>query len=111
MNHIDLILRVFKCCGLWIQQTMVDYTSAWIGKVETTLEHMGMSSLFDVITNTRKSWFKNNTKVRLNNIYAHIWSESVVNKSVYLNYKAMTVVKKKTYILKLQKKNVYILCR
>ena len=54
MNHIDLILRVFKCYELWLQQTMVDYTSAWIGKVEITLEHMGKSSLFDVITNTKK---------------------------------------------------------
>ena len=55
---------------------------------------MGMSSLFDVITNTKKSWFKNNTKVRLNNMYAHIWSESVFNNPVCLNYRAMTVVKK-----------------
>ena len=37
--------------------------------LETTLEHMGMSSLFDVVTNARKGWFKNNTKLRLNNIY------------------------------------------
>ena len=88
------------------------YNSPWIGKVEATLEHMGMSSLFDVITNTKKSWFKNNTKVRLNNIYTHIWSESVFNNSVCLNYRAMTVVKKtQNYILKLPKKYVYILCK
>ena len=30
------------------------YNSPWIGKVETTLDHMGMSSLFDVIANTKK---------------------------------------------------------
>ena len=88
------------------------YSSAWIGKVETTLEHMGMSSLFDVTTNTQKSWFKNNTKIRLNNIYANIWSESVFNNSVCLNYRVMTVAKKtQTYILKLPKKYVYILCK
>ena len=73
---------------------------------------MGMSSLFDVTTNTQKSWFKNNTKIRLNNIYANTWSESVFNNSVCLNYRVMTVAKKKqTYILKLPKKYVYILCK
>ena len=88
------------------------YSSVWIEKVETTLEHMGMSSLFDVTTNTKKSWFKNNTKIRLKNIYIHKWSESVFNNTVCLNYRAMTVVKKtQTYILDLPKKYVYILCK
>ena len=88
------------------------YSSPWINKVETTLEHMGMSFLFDVVTNTKKGWFKNNTKLRLNNIYVHKWSESVFNNSVCINYRAMTVVKKtQTYILKLPKKYVYILCK
>merc|ERR1712105_482348 len=53
------------------------YNSPWIGKVERTLNHMRMSSLLDII-------------------YAHIWSESVFNNSVCLNFRAMTVVKKKT---------------
>ena len=74
------------------------YSSVWIEKVETTLEHMGMSSLFDVTTNTKKSWFKNNTKIRLKNIYIHKWSESVFNNTVCLNYRAMTVVKKPKHI-------------
>ena len=60
----------------------------------------------------KKSWFKNNTKIRLKNIYIHKWSESVFNNTVCLNYRAMTVVKKtQTYILDLPKKYVYILCK
>ena len=31
------------------------YSSPWIQKIETTLEHTGMSSLFDVVANTSKS--------------------------------------------------------
>ena len=88
------------------------YSSPWIQKIETTLEHTGMPSLFDVVDNTSKSWFKNNTKIRLNNLYAHKWSEAVFNNSVCLNYRVMTVVKKtQNYILKLPKKYVYILCK
>ena len=74
------------------------YNSPWVDKVETTLEHMGMSSLFDIVADTEKSWFKNNAKLRLNNIYANKWSESVFNNSVCLNYRLMTVVEKKETI-------------
>ena len=54
-----------------IQHIRNSYSAPWIEKIEATLEHMGMPSLFDVVTNTSKSWFKNNTKIRLNNLYTH----------------------------------------
>ena len=105
-------ISTILCKWIKILHNRNSYSSPWIQKIETTLEHTGMSSLFDVVANTSKSWFKNNTKIRLNNLYAHKWSEAVFNNSVCLNYRVMTVVKKtQNYILKLPKKYVYILCK
>jgi hypothetical protein len=88
--------------------------SVWIEKVKATLANMDMTYIFHDITSDHKIWLKNDTKARLESIYARRWSESVFNNSACTNYRAMTLVKKtQNYILKLPKRYIYIyaLCK
>ncbi|CAL4122579.1 unnamed protein product, partial [Meganyctiphanes norvegica] len=55
------------------------YKSAWIEKVKTTLDITEMPNLFHDTTSVNKSCFKNNIKVRLEDVYAKRWSDSVFN--------------------------------
>ncbi|CAL4146663.1 unnamed protein product, partial [Meganyctiphanes norvegica] len=55
------------------------YKSAWIEKVKTTLDITEMPNLFNDTTSVNKSCFKNNIKVRLEDVYAKRWSDSVFN--------------------------------
>ena len=72
------------------------YKSAWIEKVKTTLDITEMPNLFHDTTSVNKSCFKNNIKVRLEDVYAKRWSDSVFNNGACLNYRLITVVKNDT---------------
>ena len=48
----------------WIK-TLYDqnlYVSPWLDKIKNTLDHIGMSYLFNYITSTNRNWFKNSVK-------------------------------------------------
>ena len=60
-----------------------------------------MPYIFDNVTEECNIWFKNSTKVRLEEVYANEWSDSVCENASCLNYRALTLVKKK------QKKTMY----
>ena len=52
-----------------------------------------MPYMFDNITKECKTWFGNSVKVKLEELYAKKWSETVYNNSSCLNYRGMTLVK------------------
>ena len=84
----------------------------WIGKVKATLDKLQMPYLFDNVTKECRNWFKNSTKVRLEDIYAKTWSDSVYDNASCLNYRAMTLVKKtQNYVLKLPKRYMYAMLK
>ena len=88
------------------------YKSIWIEKVKDTLANIQMPYFFDNVTKECKNWFKNTTKTRLEEFYAKKWSDTVYSNSSCLNYRAMTLIKKKqNYVLKLPKYYVYAMCK
>ena len=88
------------------------FKSAWLDKIKTILDNIGMSSTFDNITNIGKVWFKNTIKLRLNDIYNQNWSNEVFNNSICLNYRVMTDCKHlKNYLLKLPSQYMYAMCK
>ena len=46
------------------------HKSVWLDRAKNTLDGIEMSNLFKDISNVTKSCFKNNIKVRLEDIYA-----------------------------------------
>ena len=67
-----------------------------------------MSDTFNNIEEINKTWFKNNVKVKLGDVYCQKWSNSVFNNSVCVNYRVMTKVKKlQDYIIQLPKQYIY----
>ena len=88
------------------------YKSVWLDKIKTILDNMGMTYLFNDITNVNKNWFKNTIKQRLNDIYNQNWSDQVFNNSTCLNYRSMTTQKKlQNYFLKLPSQYMYAICK
>ena len=88
------------------------YKSTWLEKVKNTLGKIQMPYMFDNITRECKTWFGNSVKVKLEELYAKKWSESVYNNDSCLNYRAMTLVKRmQNYILKLPKCYIYSMCK
>ena len=88
------------------------YKSAWLDKIKTILDNIGMSSTFNDITNVNKIWFKNTIKLKLNDIYNQNWSIAVFNNSVCLNYRVMTDRKYlQNYLLKLPSQYMYAICK
>ena len=88
------------------------YKSAWFDKINLSLSTINMSDCFYNTASLSKAWFKNTVKVKLNEVYAQRWAESVFNNSACINYRAMTIVKKmQNYILKLPKPYIYALCK
>ena len=73
---------------------------------------MGMSYIFNNITNLNKHWFKTNIKQRLKDIYDQKWAETVFNNSTCLNYRTMTIEKKMhNYLSKLPSQYMFALCK
>ena len=88
------------------------FKSAWLDKIKTILDNIGMSSTFNNITNVNKIWFKNTIKLKLDDIYNQNWSTSVFNNSVCLNYRVMSDRKHlKNYLLKLPSQYMYAICK
>ena len=44
------------------------FKSAWLDKIKTILDNIGMSSIFNNVANINKVWFKNTIKLKLNDI-------------------------------------------
>ena len=88
------------------------YKSTWLEKVKNTLDNIQMPYMFDNITRECKTWFGNSVKVKLEELYAKKWSDTVYDNSSCINYRAMTLVKRmQNYILKLPKCYIYSMCK
>ena len=88
------------------------HKSLWLDKIKTTLDEIGMTNLFNDITNVNKNWFKNAVKLRLKDIYDQKWAETVFNNSICLSYRVMTTQNRlKSYLLKLPSQYMYALCK
>ena len=88
------------------------FKSAWLDKIKTILDNIGMSSTFNNIANISKVWFKNTIKLKLNDIYNQNWSNEVFNNSICLNYRVMTDRKHlKNYLLKLPSQYMHAMCK
>ena len=88
------------------------YKSQWLDKIKSILDNMGMSHLFNDITNVNISWFIDTAKKRLNDIYNQNWSDQVFSNSTCLNYRAMTTQKKiQNYLIKLPSQYMYAMCK
>merc|ERR1711888_289624 len=66
-----------------------------------------MTNIFDDTLNVSKMCLKNNARLRLKDFCAQKWTDEVYKNSTCYNYRAMTVVKKKTRI---SAKTTKILC-
>ena len=89
-----------------------NFKSAWLDKIKTILDNIGMSSTFNNITNVNKVWFKNTIKLKLDDIYNQNWSTSVFNNSICLNYRVMSDRKNlKNYLLKLPSQYRHAICK
>ena len=88
------------------------FKSAWLDKIKTTLDHMGMSYLFHNIESTNKNWFKNTVKLKLKDICEQEWADSVFSNTTCLNYRAMTNCRKlQDYLINLPSQYMYALCK
>ena len=88
------------------------YKSDWLNKIKTILDNMGMTYLFNDITNINRNHFKDIAKLRLNDIYNQNWSFQVFNNSTCLNYRSMTTHKQlQNYLIKLPSQYMYALCK
>ena len=86
------------------------FKSAWLDKIKTTLDHMGMSYLFHNIEITNKNWFKNTVKLKLKDICEQEWVDSVFSNTTCLNYRAMTNCRKlQDYLINLPRQYIYAL--
>ena len=88
------------------------FKSAWLDKIKTILDNIGMSSTFNDVANINKVWFKNTIKLKLNDIYNQNWSNSVFNNSICLNYRVMSDRKHlQEYLLRLPSQYMYAICK
>jgi len=88
------------------------YKSVWLSKIKNILDNMGMTHLFNDITNINRNHFKNSVKLRLNDIHNQNWSSQVFNNSTCLNYRSMTTHKQlQNYFNKLPSQYRYALCK
>ena len=98
----------------WIK-TLYDqnlYVSPWLDKIKNTLDHIGMSYLFNNITNTNRNWFKNSVKQRLSDIYHQKWKDTVFSNSTCINYTSMTAQRKmQRYLSNLPSQYIYVTCK
>ena len=81
-NKISSIL--YKWVKLLYDQNL--FKSLWLDKIKTILDHMGMSYLFNNISNTNINWFKNTAKLKLKDIYEQKWKETVFSNTICLNH-------------------------
>ena len=107
-NKISSIL--YKWVKILYDQN--SFKSPWLDKIKTTLDHLGMSYLFNSASSVDKDYFKKSIKLRLSDIHNQNWSDSVSSNSVCINYRMMTEHKKlQSYLLKLPDQYMFALCK
>ena len=107
-NKISTVL--YKWMKILYDQN--SFKSPWLDKIKITLDHLGMSYLFNNVSSVNKDHFKKSIKLRLSDTQNQNWSDSVSSNSICKSYRLMTEHKKlQKYLLKLPDQYMYALCK